>query len=611
MKKEKYFTDYEYIATSPLFDEAFYRKQNPDVAAVWQGSLAMHYYLSGWKEGRDPGPNFDTRRYLRMYQGKSEELENMNPLAHYERYGKALGFVATPAPYTLVKKSEYFDERWYRSTYAIPMNVDAVLHYLNEGWKAGYNPSLAFNGEAYLDKYPGVRRSKQNPLMHYERNGRQEGRVVTPCIMPVYEEPGPAWKWWQKVVLSFKKKTMSEQVKKQRILVCMHLFYPESWKEIKWFLHNLDIYNYDLYLSYPEGLLNEEHLAQVREFKADTHFFACENRGYDIGPFVEMLNYVNLDDYDIVFKLHSKGIKRPELFMYHKFFMRKEWFTQLFRGTIGILNTHRTIKKLADPNNKIGMVACENLIVKDPSHKQNLVNMWCENLGIPMEYDYDFVAGTCFAERSVLLKELKKMNLTLADFDLTTRGEFSMAHGLERIVCMHVKQQGYTTSGNPVRFKEERARKKEAQNRERYAAVRLLDDDRFIIDDNFFYRLVEGRQVESYELVKIRLGDIIRIWEGKKLTLDQCAPYLYLMGYRNEYYDYCDFHRDNDLPEMTKQRFDTLISSIEENGFNDKYKIIINQDNVLQDGQHRACYYTYKYGIDHEVEVLRIHYRGQ
>lgn len=604
-----YFTDYEYIASSAYFDEKWYRKQYPDVGEKWKGDIAFHYLECGWKEGRNPGPYFDGDRYLKLYKKFLDE--EMNPLLHYEKYGKKMGMVASPTEYTTIAVSKLFNKRWYRKKYMKGLEGDPVEHYLTIGWKQGYAPSKQFNGEKYLDKYPGVRTAGVCPLIHYERNGKLEGRVVTPVNMPEYEEKGFLWKQTQKIVLSIKSVTMPRHIREKKVLVCLHLFYPAAWKEIRCYLHNLSIYNYDLYVSYPQELIPDEIIEEIRSYKNDTVFYEFENRGYDIGPFIELLNHIDLSKYDIVFKLHSKGISRPELYMYDKFFRRKEWFQQLFRGTIGILNAHRSMKKLSVKNGKIGMVASGNLIVKDPKHKQNLVKEWCEELGIPMSFDYHFVAGTCYAERAELLRPLMDINLNLERFDVTTRGEFSLAHAVERIACMQIEQQGYEISKNSVRSWTDGKRKKEAADRKKYAAVRLLDDNRFIIDDNFFYRLVESRQVDHYEITRIPIKEIKRIWEGKRIPLSKCQPYRYLIGYRNEYYDYCDFHRDSDLPLMTKQRFDTLIASIEENGFNDKYKVIINQDNVIQDGQHRACYYLYKYGEDYELEVLKIYYRGQ
>ncbi len=72
------------VRSSVLFDPAFYAER------VWfAGDAAMHYLLHGAKEGFDPGPFFSTNGYLR--QNPDVAQRGMNPLAHYELFGRKEG----------------------------------------------------------------------------------------------------------------------------------------------------------------------------------------------------------------------------------------------------------------------------------------------------------------------------------------------------------------------------------------------------------------------------------------------------------------------------------------------------------------------------------------
>ena len=51
------------VQNSGLFDGAWYLATYPELAAFAPGPLA-HFCEYGLHEHRDPGPNFDTRRYL-------------------------------------------------------------------------------------------------------------------------------------------------------------------------------------------------------------------------------------------------------------------------------------------------------------------------------------------------------------------------------------------------------------------------------------------------------------------------------------------------------------------------------------------------------------------
>ena len=69
------------------FDAAFYRARNPDVTAAGVDPLA-HFLAYGWKEGRDPSPDFSIEAYREMNPDVGEDL---NPFVHYITIGRAQG----------------------------------------------------------------------------------------------------------------------------------------------------------------------------------------------------------------------------------------------------------------------------------------------------------------------------------------------------------------------------------------------------------------------------------------------------------------------------------------------------------------------------------------
>ncbi len=68
----------------------------------------------------------------------------------------------------------FIDEEYYKKNYPeyIKDGMSIAQHYLNIGWKKGYNPSAKFNTKFYLDEYPDVEKSKLNPLWHYIQYGQ-------------------------------------------------------------------------------------------------------------------------------------------------------------------------------------------------------------------------------------------------------------------------------------------------------------------------------------------------------------------------------------------------------------------------------------------------------
>ena len=74
------------IEKSGLFDESWYLRQYPDVAADAGIKASEHYLLFGAFEGRNPGPAFNTKSYSAKHPEISEA--GINPLLHYIQHEK-------------------------------------------------------------------------------------------------------------------------------------------------------------------------------------------------------------------------------------------------------------------------------------------------------------------------------------------------------------------------------------------------------------------------------------------------------------------------------------------------------------------------------------------
>ena len=77
-----------------------------------------------------------------------------------------------------VLDSHFFDGQWYSLMYGDMLDgQSAVDHYLLVGWLLGCNPGPLFSGDDYLKRNRDVAAEDINPLVHYERYGRDEGRL--------------------------------------------------------------------------------------------------------------------------------------------------------------------------------------------------------------------------------------------------------------------------------------------------------------------------------------------------------------------------------------------------------------------------------------------------
>lgn len=111
-----------------------------------------------------------------------------------------------------------------------------------------------------------------------------------------------------------------------------------------------------------------------------------------------------------------------------------------------------------------------------------------------------------------------------------------------------------------------------------------------------------------YKYKTIRFSQLKYINYRSELTnLVDNAPYRYLRyGDTNAYKEYCEVHKLHNLTIMSFERFDELKKSIEKEGYDEKNIIVVYDDNVIADGQHRACVLCNLFGENASIKVLKI-----
>ncbi|GHN17423.1 rhamnan synthesis F family protein [Lactobacillus delbrueckii] len=397
--------------------------------------------------------------------------------------------------------------------------------------------------------------------------------------------------------------------KDARILVILHLFYPKSWKEIKEYINNLSDYNYGLIVTTTDGMIPSDIIKKILEFKPDTKVISCENRGFDLRPFLVALKGVNLDDYDIVIKLQSKSTKRAWIYIYDQFFMRRDWFLDLFEGILSAKVVHKSVDMLLN-DDSVGLVAAKNLIVNDPLHKVEMVKKIGKEKNLPVNDDYKFVAGTCFAIKAECLKNIQDYPWTDKDFDPVpnSRG-MSFAHFFERYICSQVESVWHKKLvGNDIRKARHAVLSVPSKILYKYSSYRLLSEN-IDFDPEFFYWVLDNKLI-TYKFEELPFKKIMYADHGVRMPFIKNAPYRYLKGDVDGYKRYCEYHEKHGLPLMSIERFEKLRESIKKKGYDERYIIIVNDRNELLDGQHRACCLCDQLGEDASIKVLKINFIG-
>lgn len=161
-----------------LFDEKYYTENNPEIHDL---DPLTHYIFIGWKEGRNPSKEFDNDYYLNKYI--SVRKAKINPLIHYAIWGMEENRTTTPVEeiqplVKLIEESGLFNEEYYKKNYDNFEQLKPIEHYLLKGWKEGNNPSPKFDNDFYLERYPSIKKSRVNPLVHYIKYGINENREI-------------------------------------------------------------------------------------------------------------------------------------------------------------------------------------------------------------------------------------------------------------------------------------------------------------------------------------------------------------------------------------------------------------------------------------------------
>ena len=176
---DKNLKEYALVKNSGLFDFDFYKNESNLIFSSEKLAL-LHYLEFGYKKGFNPNSSFFGNSYLDFNDDVSGH--NWNPLVHYLKYGKKENRRVIDIDfedYNLVKYSGLFDLDYYEheSNLKFKSEIEGLIHYLNKGFKMGFNPNPKFDGVAYYEMYADVAKSGINPLIHYLKFGKKENRV--------------------------------------------------------------------------------------------------------------------------------------------------------------------------------------------------------------------------------------------------------------------------------------------------------------------------------------------------------------------------------------------------------------------------------------------------
>ncbi len=231
----------------------------------------------------------------------------------------------------------------------------------------------------------------------------------------------------------------------------LHLYYMDQLPEIISKLQNLDKagVDYDLYVTMTAK--DEEAEAEIKQVFPKAMIWQVENRGYDIGPFIEFLHKINLDSYDYILKIHTKNTNQGNYTIINGNRMDNAIWGEVLREAL--LGSPDQIKQnyarfLEDET--IGMLGSKYCLTSEKQAYQSLLEQIKSEMAwlhLPEADKVEFIAGSMFMTRAELLKPFLQINIS--DFAQTDGRikEGTKAHVYERLFGCAVLAQGKRIEG--------------------------------------------------------------------------------------------------------------------------------------------------------------------
>ena len=225
-----------------------------------------------------------------------------------------------------------------------------------------------------------------------------------------------------------------------RILTHIHLYYTEMWTELKSCLDNIFV-PYDLFVTIVK---NDDALKnEILRFKPEATVSVVENRGFDVAPFIDILNRVNLNDDDYIIKLHTKR-NMPKGFILNGFNVSGDLWRKYLLNFILKQENFKKCLTAFETVPQLGMVSDFRLICKKDKSNRSIVLKALETmkkLSFPVR-EYNYVMGTMFMARAKLFQPL--LPLRSLDFEPSdkTSGNTNSFIG-EILFGYAVNAQGY------------------------------------------------------------------------------------------------------------------------------------------------------------------------
>jgi glycosyltransferase involved in cell wall biosynthesis len=158
-----------------------------------QGGIdpVWHYLEEGWRQGLEPNQHFGGSFLRPFYEAAGLSGPPAAIWLELSAAGSPLPVnqAEAVAAAQFFRAASGFDADFYRSR--LPPGMDPALHYAVVGERMGWRPAPHIDPVYYVDRYPDIAAGELSPFVHFEKNGRQEGRRSSSVVDRLHFAPLP------------------------------------------------------------------------------------------------------------------------------------------------------------------------------------------------------------------------------------------------------------------------------------------------------------------------------------------------------------------------------------------------------------------------------------
>lgn len=238
--------------------------------------------------------------------------------------------------------------------------------------------------------------------------------------------------------------------KKPRVLVHLHLYYPDQLEYMLNAIDQISWVDMDFYVT--QVTRNKPCEVLIHKRYPDAKILTLENAGYDVYPFLVVLKQGRLSKYDYILKLHTKNSRQTgQDSVYGVPVPGNTWRDKLVDALLKDKATFLSSLETLRNNESIGCVAAREFIFTTAeNNEERNYNLPYWRGRLALSYSEQFVGGSMFLAKAYPFEKLLNGGVSVEDFSsatYATKDSKNLGHVFERLLGLVIGSEGLSIYG--------------------------------------------------------------------------------------------------------------------------------------------------------------------